>query len=213
MAANVTTTLASCNSEDESIALSLVQDLLECLNLTYTNSVLQAELKHKYNRWPRRRIADLLQLDLDETSTAEADASLANASKSLPSTQQSKDKDTSTDTQQQQREEDLGSRTVEEGNRTVCSEEISTKTADASSSPVPTTANGMTPLLVEILRRLSKTTDESTTKDDEDDADDDETFEKSADGHSESAATDAADPINDTYVTQCRSANQTSESL
>lgn len=169
----------NASGEDESIALSLVQDLLDCMQLTYTSSVLKAELRQNYAQWPRRRIAEVLQLDLDEPATSNtSDTSRTPLSPAVRSDAAAVDQDAASNKEPEETE--------------------------PMASDLPTSASSVAtvPLLVEILRRLPKTTDESsmTTATNKEDGED-----------STIAETDHIN--NDTFVAMSRSANMTSESL
>lgn len=171
------------SGEDESIALSLVQDLLDCMHLPYTSSVLKAELRQTYAQWPRRRIADVLQLDLDEQAASVTTTStVSDATRTPPKSDKNEDAD-------------------DDGHTDETAE---SKTSDSESPTTSASPSATVPLLVEILRRLPKTTDESscTTATNKEDGED-------------STATEADNINNDTFVASSRSAihNITSESL
>lgn len=184
----------SIAGEDESIALSLVQDLLDCMNLSYTSSVLRAELRQTYAHWPRRRIADVLQIDLDDP----ASASSANSSADASSSHSIVDEGPSTNHSQNDVDEDSQS-PAEESAKPSTQGDL---TSASSTSPASKSAAATVPLLVEILRRLPKTTDESSASTSALEADD-----------SAAVAVASHEINNDTFVALSRSANMTSESL
>lgn len=65
--------LASPLPDDETIALHLVQDLLDCLNLTYTSSVFRSEIGNRLDS--QSTIRELLQIEnhqFDETELMSA---------------------------------------------------------------------------------------------------------------------------------------------
>lgn len=121
--------------------------MLDCLQLSYTSSMLKSELKSRTNlNWSRRKIAAVLQLELDDA----ADTNTASH-------------DYSEDTFNE-----ISSGSLPNGNDHEQSTASNQSPTRASVSVVQdTTKSGedakKTPLLVEILRRLPKTTDESSS--------------------------------------------------
>lgn len=182
-----------------SIALSLVQDLLDSLNLTYTSSVLAAELKQSYSHWSRRRIADVLQLaELDETVGV-----IGNNATESDSLEVRSDIQVASSSSSAVRTELESTASDSYSNSGFADGEELSKTATDEANVVKNGCSiGRTPLLVEILRRLPKITDESMARDNDE---------------SSLIATrvDGLDDINnETFVAAAnRSANQTSESL
>lgn len=169
---------------DEMIALSLVQDLLDCLQLSYTSSMLKSEIKSRINlNWSRRKIANVLQLDLDDSDANASDSSVI-------TNRQDYSEDTFNEISNGSVNEASDSVKIESSNKTSASVEVTNKTVSDIKK---------TPLLVEILRRLPKTTDGPRSINEESSSNKNET---------------TGEVNNETFVTASRSmSNQLSESF
>lgn len=170
------------------IALSLVQDLLDCLQLSYTSSMLKSEVKCRTNlNWSRRKIANVLQLDVDDNPDANGSNSSATTNR------QDYSEDTFNEISNGSINDPSDSGKIENGNELISAK--ASNSVQTVSKP-----NNKTPLLVEILRRLPKTTDD---------------MGESSRSNKSSNETSAGDVNNETFVTASRltNSNQLSESF
>lgn len=139
--------------------------------------MLKSELKNKSSQWSRRKIAEVLQLDLDDTNTSNSSASR---------------QDYSEDTFN---ENSSGSLIEGEHQTNANTTDEGVKASLVAAAVPKIVENNKTPLLVEILRRLPKSTDVHSES-------------------SKSASDTMGEANNETYVKAERSTtNQLSESF